>query len=133
MPRRTYVRIENGVPVFPIARDAPVLPQGGVGSLVRGPNGVVLGRMTSESQSGSTVVAPRTMMTGMVGSLRIGTSALMPGEMSRALFRLGDPEPEPEDDPSGVAEDFRLMHGESDGPSALDHLLEDDDDPIPTG
>lgn len=137
MPRRQYVRIENGVPVFPLARESPVLPAGRVGDLVRGPGGVVLGRLTSEPQ-GPTLVAPRTMMlsymTSMVGGFaRIGTSSINP-HIEPVPFLLGGPDPA-DDDPSGVAEDFRLMHGEapSEAPSALDQLLDDEDDPIPTG
>ena len=139
MPRRTYVRIQDGVPIFPVNRDNTVLPSGAeVGDLVMSPNGRIIGRRASVPLSPiDNDPAYRTMMVGAEMPMRIGTAAYT-GSIGHFTQ---DPTPEMvpvrfPNMPSGltnVEEDFVLMHSGAEAASALDQLLEDDDDPISEG
>lgn len=160
MPRRTYVRIINGVPTFPLNRPVQegdtvtVAGIPGQGSVVQDMNGNLVGRVTSlpAPRRSETVNEPayRTMSIGSFENLRIGTaSAPITGDsrvigyvpitptpamvpvrfpnMPNGLTEQGIVNP-------GIEEDFVLMHsGIEEGASALDQLLEDDDDPISEG
>jgi hypothetical protein len=145
MPRRTYIRVENGVPVFPVGnRNGDVLP---TRNIVRGPNGELLGLVSSIqpvhlnrpsfNDFGNVRIGTigTVAMEAMSYTMGVGRTGVIQAPIGRFVEDAGS------DDPHGIRVDFQVMHGlvlpevleVSPLPetSALDMLLEkDDDDPI---
>lgn len=118
-----------------------MLPEGGVGSLVVGSNGRIVGRMLSglAIPMSETVDNRNMRFATMALGVSYMTGAVMGPDLALRTVPVQFPAmvsplaPVPETPAYDLERDFEVMHGNPNDRSAIDHLLEDDDDPIPTG